>query len=237
MAAEVLQQVRDSWPHVVLLLSLDAAALLRDQLGLAPFYSDSVRGWARVNAAEWLCPDPWSATSGQAVTRSMASLRSTCGQTIAVEVRKWCEAAFPGEQMEARLWLWQVLLTELVQEWDGERPIEPLQGPELVRERLRIRNFLVHLENLRLELTIVRSQLGSNWDTDVDSRAGEWFDVNSQILAVARNIQSVPLWRSLIDGAPAAVRSGLQCWATSNTAAKGLEPIYAELPPLRGEPR
>jgi hypothetical protein len=216
------------WIDAMALLSLDITSYFTTELGIDLFYSDSLRNAAR----EALSPiEEWGADSHQWLSDRfeeipasfLEKIASECGDETAEAIQSWFTTVFPDREQKELLFMWSMMLVALVKEWD--RALDsgnPLDQPNQVFARMRVRDYVSHKSNVYQEITSVRAVVESDWDKQIDKLKGHINNYTGILVwnSFCSRLASI-FWRGFSDSLMDEDTQSLIEWARTKSAAEG----------------
>jgi hypothetical protein len=216
------------WVDAMVLLSLDLTSHFTTELGIDLFYSDSLQNAAR----EVISPiEEWGSNSHQWLSDRFSEIpelflekiTSECGDEISNAIQSWFMTIFPDREQKELLFMWSMMLVALVKEWDKSLDSDnPLDRPNQVFVRMRVRDYVSHKSNIYQEITAVRAVLRSDWDERINELKGNISNYTGTLVWNSFcNRRASTFWRGFTDSLMYEDSQALIEWAQTKSAKEG----------------
>lgn len=215
----------------VVMLGLDTAWWFEEEMRLTELPREELRMIAR--QAFWSAAgDSLELRREAMIDEFAASVTQRFGCSMLLGIKCWQALAYPSHATSARLWIWTILLDELVQNWnDGSTSAKtPLSERSLVKHRLQIKDYLSHINNVRLEVEMVMGTDLSEWDKRAQMMCSDWLDIGTRVRGAIQNITAISFWLRWLSDAPSGSLEALQHWGRALARAKKMPLRYASIP-------
>lgn len=215
-----------------MMLSLDIATYMANEMDAKGFLSDGLRDLARREIREMLKPNNIEDIDLDALTSKFtSSVLQELGSDVLNAVLSWQEIAFPKHPNFSRLWIWTILAEQLRHAWDdGLSEKKPLFEPEMIDIRLQLRDYSDHISNIRTEIELIQESTESEWDKEIRLHCSDWFNGPSHVSEVCQNICSSKFWDLWLKNLTKSQIDRLQEWGREQAKLQKMPLRYIQLP-------
>lgn len=224
-------ELEGHWLRTIAVISLDIGSIFADDLGLRSMLSPELRDIARRHS------DPSRGSMincrpGAMVASFVDLVSRQLGTQAIIGVERWKTLAYPQRTLSSQFWIWSVLLESLRQSWDAcdRAAIGLPMGHEVAGYRVRVRDYLEHMRNVRTELESSVTYDLSDWDKRFQSANATWFDIVTRLHQVVQALSAGELWLAMLRGLPEKEIELLGQWALAEAQDNDMPLAEAALP-------